>query len=104
MKSQSEDLQKFLHLILTKLVKYPDFIEIEKSIDDMGVFFKVRVNEMDYGRIIGNSGSIANSIRVIMRSVGNTMDARVSIRIDAPTADFRARNTSENERQPVASE
>jgi len=65
----SIDIQ-VLHTILTNLVTVPEEIKITRAIDEQGVLLSVIVNPQDMGIIIGRNGSMAMSIKSIMRAVG----------------------------------
>jgi uncharacterized protein len=67
--SDSIDIQ-VLHTILSNLVTVPEDIKISRTLDEQGVLLSVIVNPQDMGIIIGRNGSMAMSIKSIMRAVG----------------------------------
>jgi len=102
--SNSDKLQVFLHNILSGLVNKPEDIEIEKTTDDMGVLYLVRLHESDYGKVIGKKGNIANAIRVVLRSAGMLLGVRASMKIDVPGSIFHPREDTPGEAVPSAPE
>ncbi len=67
--NESIDIQ-VLHTILSNLVTVPEDIKITRTLDEQGVLLSVIVNPQDMGIIIGRNGSMAMSIKSIMRAVG----------------------------------
>lgn len=68
-----------LRSILENLVTEPEDIQIRREVDEQGVLLSIIVNAKDMGIIIGRSGIMANSIKVLMRAIGkaNKMNVRV---------------------------
>jgi len=79
----TEKLQSWLSNLISGLVTYPEEIKIEKSIDEIGVLFTIKVHNEDKGKVIGKEGTIANAIRIVLRSSGRIMNLRASMKIDA---------------------
>ena len=81
----SEDpVKEWLMATVKELVAYPDDVRIERSNDEMGVLFVLKVNLADTGRVIGRGGEMAKSIRYILRALGTQYQQKVSMKIDAP--------------------
>ncbi|MFA6494979.1 MAG: KH domain-containing protein [Candidatus Paceibacterota bacterium] len=76
--------QAFLELVTKSLVDYPDDVLIERTIDEMGVLLKLKVNKADMGQIVGRAGSTAKAIRSLLRIVGMKNNARVNLKILEP--------------------
>ena len=79
----TEKLQSWLSNLISGLVTYPEEIKIEKSIDEIGVLFTIKVHNEDKGKVIGKEGTIANAIRIVLRSSGQIMNLRATMKIDA---------------------
>ena len=83
------------------LVEKPDEIEVVKINDEQGVLYTVTVAENDRGRVIGRKGSIADAMRILIRSAGHINNIRASLKIDTGT-DFEPsrRNEMPKEKNP----
>lgn len=69
--STNENIEiQVLQTILMNLVTVPQDIKITKNVDEQGVLLSVIVNPQDMGIIIGRNGSMAMSLKSIMRAVG----------------------------------
>lgn len=75
-------IQELLITILKSLVNNPDDISVSRSVDDMGVLLRVKLNKSDAGLVIGKGGQTASSIRYLIRIIGLKNKEKVSIKID----------------------
>lgn len=82
--------QAFLEHVVKSLVDNPDTIEINRTIDEMGVLLTLTVHPDDMGKIIGRSGATAKAIRTLLRVVGMKNDARVNLKINEPEGGLRS--------------
>ena len=73
-----------LTVIVKALTTRPESVKVEESTDQMGVLLTLDVASEDMGKIIGKSGHTAKAIRSILRFVGSTENARVSLKINEP--------------------
>ncbi len=64
-------MKEVLETIIKNLVDNKSAIEIKEIQDEKKVTFEVKVDEKDFGKIIGKQGKIAQSIRTIMKSLSN---------------------------------
>jgi len=78
-----EDKQ-FLENLVKSLVDHPDSVNINRTVDEMGVLLTLDVHADDMGKIIGRSGNTAKAIRTLLRVVGMKNDARVNLKINEP--------------------
>jgi len=76
--------QEFLEYVIKALVGYPDDVNVDRKVDEMGVLLTLKVNPADVGQVIGKEGSTAKSIRTLMRIIGLKNKSRVNLKIDAP--------------------
>jgi hypothetical protein len=83
-----EKLAEYLKLIVSGLVTKPDEVIVDYREDEQGVLLTLKVGEGDAGKVIGKKGSVAEALRVIVRSSGYVDGMRVSIKIDAPENKF----------------
>ncbi len=84
----SLDVQ-ILHNILINLVTNPEAVDIQRKIDEQGVLLSVVVDSKDMGIIIGRNGSMANSIKTIMRAVGKANNMNIRIQFLEPDGSVR---------------
>lgn len=78
-----EDKQ-FLERLVKSLVDHPESVNINRTVDEMGVLLTLDVHADDMGKIIGRSGNTAKAIRTLLRVVGMKHDARVNLKINEP--------------------
>jgi predicted RNA-binding protein YlqC (UPF0109 family) len=78
-----EDKQ-FLEALVKALVDHPDSVNVNRTVDEMGVLLTLDVHADDMGKIIGRSGNTAKAIRTLLRVVGMKHDARVNLKINEP--------------------
>lgn len=79
-----EQDQEFVEYVLKTVVDNPDDVQVERTIDEMGVLITVTVNPDDMGKVIGKSGQTAKAIRTLLKVVGAKHDARVNMKIIEP--------------------
>lgn len=79
----NEDKQ-FLETLVKSLVDHPESVNINRTVDEMGVLLTLDVHAEDMGKIIGRSGNTAKAIRTLLRVVGMKHDARVNLKINEP--------------------
>jgi len=73
--------QQFVEYIVKSIVEHPDDVQIERKIDERGVLLTLTVNPEDLGRLIGKHGMTAQSLRSLLRTLGNKNDARYNLKI-----------------------
>lgn len=76
--------------IAMALVAQPDAVQVERTVDEMGVCLRVKVGDGDAGRLIGKDGSLIRAIRTVINAVGKKHNARVSVKLDVPPAPNKA--------------
>ena len=62
-------MKEVLETIIKSLVDNKIAVEIKEIDEEKKVTFEVKVDEKDFGKIIGKQGKIAQSIRTIMKSL-----------------------------------
>ena len=75
---------EFLEFVVKKIVEYPEDVEVERVIDEMGVLLTLKVNKDDMGKIIGKSGQTAKALRILLRIIGSKNQANVNLKIVEP--------------------
>lgn len=76
--------QTFLEQVVKSLVEKPEKVEINRTVDEMGVLLTLKVDQDDMGKIIGRDGNTAKAIRTLLRVVGMKNNARVNLKINEP--------------------
>ncbi|MBY0328961.1 KH domain-containing protein [Patescibacteria group bacterium] len=76
--------KEFLETLVKSLVDNPDDVNIDRTVDEMGVLLTLSINQADMGKIIGRSGNTAKAIRTLLRVVGMKNNARVNLKINEP--------------------
>lgn len=71
----------FLEYILKAIVDFPDSVQVNRTIDQLGVLLTVTVDTRDMGTIIGKNGKTANALRVLLRVIGAKESAHVNMKI-----------------------
>jgi uncharacterized protein len=74
----------FIESIIKPLVVHPEDVTIDRSIDEKGVLLSLSVHPEDLGRVIGKRGSLAQSLRTLLRALGTRNDARYNLKIIDP--------------------
>ena len=72
-------MKEILETIINTLVSNKEAVSINQIDGEQSIIFEVKVAEEDMGKIIGRKGSIAKSIRTIMKAVASKENKRVSI-------------------------
>ena len=62
-------MKEVLETIIKSLVDNKSAVEIKEIDEEKKVTFEVKVDEKDFGKIIGKQGKIAQFIRTIMKSL-----------------------------------
>lgn len=81
---ETHEDKQFLETVVRSLVDHPESVQIERTVDEMGVLLTLDVHADDMGKIIGRSGNTAKAIRTLLRVVGMKHDARVNLKINEP--------------------
>ena len=73
--------QSFVEYVVKSLVENPDAVSVERTVDDRGVLLLLTVDPEDLGRVIGKRGATAQSIRTLLRGLGNKNGERLNLKI-----------------------
>jgi predicted RNA-binding protein YlqC (UPF0109 family) len=79
----------FLEMIIKELVDNPEFVKIDRTIDEMGVLLSLQVHKDDMAQVIGKSGRTASAIRTLLRVIGMKNNSRVNLKIEEPEGGIR---------------
>lgn len=75
---------QYLLQIVHPLVENPDDVEVDRTVDEMGVLLTLSLNQADMGKVIGREGATAKAIRTLLRVVGMKNGSRVNLKINEP--------------------
>ena len=64
------EIQLMIELAARAVVDHPESIKVEQIETEEGLTFRIRCGDRDLGKLIGNGGRMARSIRNIVRSAG----------------------------------
>ena len=73
--------QQFVEYVVKSLVEHPDDVVVDRVIDEKGVLLTLTVNPEDLGRVIGQRGSTAQSLRTLLRALGTKNSARYNLKV-----------------------
>lgn len=76
--------QDFLEYVVKSIVEFPDKVQIERRVDEMGVLLELKVDLADMGKLIGKEGRTAKAIRTLLRVIGAQTNARINLKIVEP--------------------
>ncbi len=83
MAEQNRD-QAFLEYVVKAIVKHPEDVKVERTVDDRGVLLTLHLNQEDMGYVIGRQGQTARALRILLKIVGAQNDSRVNMKIHEP--------------------
>lgn len=92
--------KEFLEMIVKAIVSNPDAVEVERTVDEMGVLLTLKVDQTDMGYVIGRRGQTAQSIRTLLKIVGAKNNSRVNLKIYDPNGGAK-RKTPSHDREQV---
>jgi hypothetical protein len=74
----------FLETIVKTIVSNPDKVQVDRTVDEMGVLLTLKTDPADMGYVIGRKGQTAQAIRTLLKIVGAKNNARVNLKIYDP--------------------
>lgn len=81
--SQGKD-RDFVEFVVKQLVDNPAEVQINRRVDELGVFITVSVAKDDMGKLIGKSGQTVDALRVLLRVMGAKENNRVNLKVVEP--------------------
>lgn len=77
----------FIEFVVKSIVDAPDLVEINRTVDDLGVLITLKVSKEDMGKVVGKSGQTAKAMRILLRLVGSKDGNRVNLKILEPSGE-----------------
>ena len=74
----------FLRYVLEALVDDRDQLQIDATIDELGILLTVRVSDRDMGKLIGKGGQTVKALRTLLRIIGGNTSQRINLKILEP--------------------
>ncbi|MDD2680490.1 MAG: KH domain-containing protein [Patescibacteria group bacterium] len=81
--------KQFLEMIVKNIVSNPEDVNVERTVDEMGVLLTLKINPADMGYVIGRKGQTAQAIRTLLKIVGAKNNSRVNLKIFDPEGGAR---------------
>lgn len=91
--------KEFLESIVKAIVSNPNDVQVERTVDEMGVLLTLKINPADMGYVIGRKGQTAQAIRTLLKIIGAKNNARVNLKIYDPEGDQRGPRPSRESRE-----
>ncbi len=76
--------KQFLETIVKTIVSKPEAVQVERTVDEMGVLLTLKIDPSDMGYVIGRKGQTAQAIRTLLKIIGAKNNARVNLKIYDP--------------------
>jgi len=79
-------MQSLLEFILLRIIKFPEDLAIEKNEEAGFQKYLIKLNEEDYGRVIGKGGKVIRAIRKLaqVRAIKDQLRVRIELVEDKP--------------------
>ena len=72
---------ELVELIAKSLVDHPDEVVVTQTESDVVITIDLQVAADDMGKVIGKQGSIAKSIRTVVKAAASKGDKKVEVKI-----------------------
>ncbi len=72
---------ELVELIAKSLVDHPDEVVVTQTESDNVITIELHVAADDMGKVIGKQGSIAKSIRTVVKAASSKSDKKVEVKI-----------------------
>ena len=79
-----ENAKQCLEYLVKLIVEDEDAVKVESSQDEMGILLSLHVAREDMGKVIGKGGATAGALRTLIRVIGSSEKASVSVKIIEP--------------------
>ena len=87
----------FLEYIVKSIVSNPNDVQVERTVDEMGVLLTLKINPSDMGYVIGRKGQTAQAMRTLLKIIGAKNNSRVNLKIYDPEGSQRERGAGRSE-------
>ncbi len=94
--------REFVEFIIKQIVDKPEAVQVDRTVDEMGVLITLTVDPQDMGMVIGREGATAKAIRTLLRVVGARDNARVNLKINEPEGSARGHHARRDDAEDGA--
>ena len=77
-------MKELIEYIARSLVDFPENVEVNQKVSGGKVNLELQVAKEDMGRVIGKSGKVANSIRILLRVAAASEGKQVNLDVIEP--------------------
>ncbi len=74
-------MKELLQYIAQNLVDHPEAVNVTEREENGEIILELRVADGDMGKVIGRQGRIAKEIRILVKSLAQRSDKKVSVDI-----------------------
>ena len=75
-------MKELVEFIVKNLVANPEAVEITETQKDREIVYSVKIDDDDFGRIIGRSGKVATAIRTVVKTSAKKQNKRVFVKFE----------------------
>jgi uncharacterized protein len=83
--SVGKNALEFVRYVLEQFCESKESIELESSVDELGVLITIRIAESDMGRLIGKQGQTISALRTLVRIIGARENERINLKVLEPS-------------------
>ncbi|AGK53060.1 MAG: hypothetical protein K0S25_852 [Bacillus sp. (in: firmicutes)] len=74
-------MKQLIETIVKPLVDFPDDVLVDVIEEDHRVTYKLSVNKIDMGKVIGKQGRVAKAIRTVVYAAGSSQQKKIFLEI-----------------------
>ena len=74
-------MKELVEVIAKALVDHPEEVVVSEKETDKAIVLELKVAQSDMGKVIGKQGSIAKSIRTVVKAASSKGDKKVEVKI-----------------------
>ena len=74
-------MKQLIEIIVMPLVDFPDDVHVDVIEEDQRVTYKLSVNKIDMGKVIGKQGRVAKAIRTVVYAAGSAQQKKIYLEI-----------------------
>ncbi len=73
-----------MRYVLESIVEDKDQLQIDVTVDALGILLSVSVSDRDMGKLIGKGGQTVKALRTLLRIIGGNTQQRINLKILEP--------------------
>lgn len=82
-------MERFLDYVLRQLISFPDDLVIFKDAAQKKITFKLRLRQVDIGKVVGKHGQTIAAIRNIVAAAASRKGEKATVEIIEDSSDHR---------------